>query len=93
MASFDDNDTKLSVDETKLDRPGASALPFAAFISSSRFSFAQSLAFLKALAPCRKVSGLPVTYQPFSWVMRYSVGFVGLSDAVGWVVYMMRRPL
>ena len=45
------------------------------FPSISRFSFAQSRAFLKAPAPCRKESGLSVTAEEFSWVMRYSIGF------------------
>ena len=93
MASFDDNDMKLSVDETKLDCPGSSVLPFAAVMSSSRFSFAQSLTFLNASAPCQKVSEASVKANDLSWVMRYSIEFVGLSDAVRWVVYMMRRPL
>ena len=35
MASFDDNDTKLSVDETKLDCPGASALPLVGKLGAS----------------------------------------------------------
>lgn len=68
VASFDDGDTKLCVDEARSDCSVSGTLPFAAIISSFRFSFAQFLAFLKALAPCRKASGLPVIFQPLSWV-------------------------
>ncbi len=93
MISFDDNDIKLCVDEIRSECFVSGILSFVVAISSFRFSFAQSLAFLKALAFCRKVFGASIIANDLSWVMRYSVGFVGASDGVGWVVYTVRRSL
>lgn len=45
--------------------------------------YVHSLAFLKALAPCLKVSALPVMLQPPSLVIRNSVILSELVDATG----------
>src|SRR5256885_976014 len=58
-------------------------LLFAAAISFPLCSFAQSLAFLNAPAPCLKVSREPVRAQAPSWVMLYSGLPPGIFGCVG----------
>lgn len=69
-----------------------SALWFASLIASFLCSLAQSLAFLNAVAPCRKVSTLPHRLQVLHWVMKNS-GFFPLPVGLeGWLVCIMRWP-
>lgn len=64
--SSDDSDAKLCVNDIKSECSASGTLPFAAAMSSSRCSSAHSLAFLKTLAPCWKVSDASVIAKDLS---------------------------
>lgn len=56
---------------------------FAAVISFFFFFFTQSRAFLRALAPWRKVFELPVIFYLFNYIIRYFIEYFRFPNGVG----------